>query len=468
MSIKLSEFQVDPEDIFANDKLGRKDEVKNIAGLLVNIPTPLTFAISSAWGTGKTSFSKMLKAHLTSQGRHAIYFNAWATDFADDPLTAFLGEINEQLSSYIERDKSRSEAWIKAKQTGAYLVRKVLPVALNIGTAGILNIDGRIEDKLSELTSDFTEDAISAYTKDKKQIQLFRKHITDLVSDETASSIYIFIDELDRCRPLYAVELLERIKHLFNIPGITFILAMDKDQLAHSICGLYGGNFDGAGYLKRFIDIEYQLNAVEISVYAEFLFEFMGFTTIFENRAKCSPSFNNEKNDIISVVKLLARARNLSLRDLEQYLARLKIMYYAVEEGCHIYPYITAFILYLKMYKPDALRDRTPKEYRQSLKRELLIIAEQADEKQSRIVSNIESYIAILLFGDEWEPDENYIAEYRKLEAGQTIGSPEQKEYARNVAFSVERLIERCPRGIKYDYIYSKAALVEQLKFGID
>jgi predicted KAP-like P-loop ATPase len=61
------------------------------------------------------------------------------------------------------------------------------------------------------------------------------------------------VDELDRCRPDYAIRVLERIKHFFDISGIVFIIGMDRNQLCHSICGLYGERFNSSEYLKKFI-----------------------------------------------------------------------------------------------------------------------------------------------------------------------------------------------------------------------
>jgi predicted KAP-like P-loop ATPase len=71
-------------------------------------------------------------------------------------------------------------------------------------------------------------------------------------------SLIIFIDELDRCRPLYAIECLERIKHIFGIKRLIFVLSIDKKNLAKSIQSQYG-NIDTNNYLRRFIDLEFDL-----------------------------------------------------------------------------------------------------------------------------------------------------------------------------------------------------------------
>ena len=65
------------------------------------------------------------------------------------------------------------------------------------------------------------------------------------------------IDELDRCNPHYSVLVLERIKHIFSVPGIVFILSVDKKQFGNAIRGYYGSDLiDANEYLRRFIDLD--------------------------------------------------------------------------------------------------------------------------------------------------------------------------------------------------------------------
>jgi hypothetical protein len=61
----------------------------------------------------------------------------------------------------------------------------------------------------------------------------------------------------DRCRPNFAIELLERVKHIFSLENFVYILGTDTKQLANAIRGVYGSEFDGERYLKRFIDRTY-------------------------------------------------------------------------------------------------------------------------------------------------------------------------------------------------------------------
>ncbi len=75
--------------------------------------------------------------------------------------------------------------------------------------------------------------------------------------------LMVMIDELDRCRPSYAVELLKVAKHLFSVDRIVFVLAVNCDQFAHSVKALYGNDFDAEGYLRRFFDVDFKLPGPE-------------------------------------------------------------------------------------------------------------------------------------------------------------------------------------------------------------
>ena len=81
--------------------------------------------------------------------------------------------------------------------------------------------------------------------------------------------LVVMIDELDRCRPSYAVELLETAKHLFAVDHIIFVLAVNRSELAHAIRALYGSGFDAEGYLGRFFDVDFVLPAPERDAFIE-------------------------------------------------------------------------------------------------------------------------------------------------------------------------------------------------------
>src|SRR5690606_34703090 len=116
---------------------------------------------------------------------------------------------------------------------------------------------------------------IQDYLARKENIKEFHKKLEEYIAENSIGKPIVFIiDELDRCRPDYAVSVLENIKHLFSVKGIVFVLSIDKEQLGHAVCGVYGSEkMDSNEYLRRFIDVEYSLPAPELKNYLAYLME---------------------------------------------------------------------------------------------------------------------------------------------------------------------------------------------------
>ena len=91
-----------------------------------------------------------------------------------------------------------------------------------------------------------------------ESLQNFGDEVQTFMSDcirEKADKLVIFIDELDRCRPNFAVQLLERIKHYFCVENVIFVLSINSAELVNTVKTVYGQNFDGYRYLDRFLHL---------------------------------------------------------------------------------------------------------------------------------------------------------------------------------------------------------------------
>lgn len=192
-------------------------------------------SISASWGSGKTTFMHMfadmlrgnvLKASPDIEAfieKNYYYENdvaildAWKNDFYEDPLNPLYKALVDKLYN---DDKAKEEAWKKLKDYKGELENK---------DGQCLSLDDKIKDM-----HDFIKKAIKQKTRQGKLI--------------------VIIDELDRCRPTFAIKLLEIVKHLFNIRGIVFVFFLDITQLQHSVKKVYGRGFDALGYLERFFD----------------------------------------------------------------------------------------------------------------------------------------------------------------------------------------------------------------------
>ena len=222
----------------------------------------------------------MWKASLEASGYHCIYFNAWENDFSEDPFISFVSHFKEGLP-----ENQTAQFLSKAKNLGAFLLKRALPVAARLATHGIVNINPDVDGALEDLSQNISEDAIEKYSETKASIENFKESLKALAKDigqaepSQPKPVIIFVDELDRCRPTYAVQLLERIKHIFTVEGIIFVLSIDRKQLGGSLRCLYGNNTDTESYLKRIIDLDF---ALPIPTKRNFLFACLEKTQVVE------------------------------------------------------------------------------------------------------------------------------------------------------------------------------------------
>lgn len=288
--IRPKEIDVPCEEPFQNDLLDRKESAELLTQLVDGIEGPCVLTIDAPWGAGKTTFLKMWSRHLRNEGFPVVEFNAWETDHAEDPFVALASELEEGLKSFHDKDIRKKIE--DTKKAAIQVAIRAIPGIIRTVTAGLIDIDPVIKKEAEKLLSAYAEKRIDKYKEDQKSVNVFLTRLQEMASSlaqSTKHPLTIVIDELDRCRPSYAVALIEVAKHLFGANHVVFVLAVNRTQLAHSIKALYGDEFDAAGYLRRFFDIDFRLpdpdrtrfvqdllNRIQIAHSCDLLKEFFG------------------------------------------------------------------------------------------------------------------------------------------------------------------------------------------------
>jgi KAP family P-loop domain len=354
VKLKPIPFEIPADDPFRNDVLGRKATIERLSNLALNVTPPFVFCIDSPWGGGKTTFLRLWEAHLASSEAEVLYFDAWKTDFAADPLVAFVGEIAELAEKRVTT--STAAASIKAVKTlGAKIAKRALPVAAKLVTAGFITADDFTEGAAAGLAEQLAEDAVQAYESGKKLISQFHEALTNLIDhlskDGKKNRLLILVDELDRCRPTYALDLLERIKHVFDVPNVVFALALDKRQLRASIASVYGPGIAGEEYLRRFIDLDFSLPKPKAKAFTKYLFGQFDFDQAFAGRT--SGEFRYDREHLESTFNELADLFDLSLRAREQCFARLRFAMLSTPDDNYIYPDVLMALIILRSAAKD-------------------------------------------------------------------------------------------------------------------
>lgn len=239
----------------------------------------LVMAINAPWGGGKSFLLDGIAEDLSKEGRLVLRFNAWENDYSKDALTSFLSEIVDQLEKATDDgDEEENSALREIKRNagkvaldvgkviGAGIIKKLSGVAADeifdalTGSADKVDIGKSNGDGIS---FDFTKDIFSIHAAEKRNIHNLKESLNKLYQGQKSKEapIFILVDEIDRCRPNFAIELLEAIKHIFHTFGVCFLIAINEDQLLKSIRVVYGDEFDSREYLKRFFDVDYALDA---------------------------------------------------------------------------------------------------------------------------------------------------------------------------------------------------------------
>lgn len=357
MIIKNTLPDIDAENPFQEDKLGRSNSAENLTLLIKTITQPFVLSIDSPWGTGKTTFIKMWDRKMENEGIPCLYFNAWEHDYFDDPLISFVGAIQSNIDNFkiAENSKSKAKKYLdEAKKVTGKLIRRSIPLALKVGTAGVLDLSAFAEKSISEYIEKFAKDQIDSYEANRTSLNEFRNSLQSFVAELAGSnekhgnSLVFFIDELDRCRPSYALELLERIKHLFSVNGIVFVLAVDKRQLVNSVKAIYGYKIDAENYLRRFIDLSYQLPQAKPDKFCEYLFEKFDLASIFKARNDKFGSRDYDKEQLIGVFSAFSDIFGLSPRVQEQCFGQFAIVVRTMPINKSIHPILLAFLIALK------------------------------------------------------------------------------------------------------------------------
>ena len=236
-------------------QLRRATEGKKLSDLIERVSQPMVIALDAPWGGGKSVFLKCwVGAHTKeNDGKAAtVYFDAFKHDFMDDPLISLTGVVTERLS------KTEAELTIlkSMRETASKLVRPGFKIALALGTAGASKLANDVVDAALDAGSKELETAAEAFWRreDGKRAAMagFRETLEKLAAKQ---KVVIVVDELDRCRPDYALNLLEVIKHFFDVPNVHFVLGVNLKELANSVRARYGAASDADRYLQKFVTV---------------------------------------------------------------------------------------------------------------------------------------------------------------------------------------------------------------------
>lgn len=316
--------------------IGRNTEIINFIRLLDSIKSNFSIAIDNDWGTGKTFFVKQVKIILDAYNEHsydyelsnleriknvidiknidlhlAVYYNAWENDNQKSPLLSLIYEIIKVAKI----DTNKTDISINKE--------KIIKDGLSAIVKHFSGIDIKELLKCVETEAKDIFKEIKGQKSTKEQVD----NILNNLLLEHGERLVIFIDELDRCRPTFAVELLEQIKHYFDNDKITFVFSTNIKQLQYTIKKYYGEAFEAKRYLDKFFDLTISLNEINVIEYFNFVNE-------------------NSRGDMYDYVcKEIVKEYNFTLRDVIKFVQINKICIENLRKTKNEYLYFDEIII---------------------------------------------------------------------------------------------------------------------------
>lgn len=238
----------------------------------------LVISLNAGFGAGKSTFLKMWTDRMartasSADGPLVVQVNAWNDDYCGDPLvslvSALIGSLNEKhKNAQTLRDAAKDVGWFLTG-VGSQVVNKV--TGINAVAAGELAEKKKsFREGKQELSGGFFD----IFEKRKKALRSLKTAIKAAIRNDQPS-IWILVDELDRCRPDYAISYLETIKHVFDIHGIVFILSVDRKQLECSAKASFGADLDFPEYYRKFVQREVTLPQPSENAYERIASEYV-------------------------------------------------------------------------------------------------------------------------------------------------------------------------------------------------
>lgn len=364
------EIEIPADNPFLNCKLDRQKYAEALTSVIEAFSDSdrgCVMSLDGEWGSGKTTFIKMWQQLLKKNEFSTIYFNAWECDYVDDPLAAMITELKEMRLS-----NDKLERFLSAGE-------RLLIASFKSLLKGVIKID--LKDIIDE-SSKLVKDYIKEVEKQKKTISDFKIALSEYIASSDKSPVVFFVDELDRCNPEFAVKVLERIKHLFDIPNLFFVIAVNRTQLEYSVKGYYGSDkIDSSEYLRRFIDLNYSLPEPDFSKYYDYLADKHNFKKLFSDLTSNRYYGGNDGYALfVSIISALLPSAKLNLRATNKLFLLSRLTMQSFVPNNLLFSDVVFFLCYWKVVDTS---------FYNSIVERAFNIQELIDEIEKRLPANI-------------------------------------------------------------------------------
>lgn len=319
----MTDYNVMKDFTFGSrDEFTREPIAEKIIKLLDSAIDVSPMIIDGKWGTGKTEFCFKLKNLIEADNLNNYkvgYVNAFQADHANEPLLTLIAEV----AGFYGEDDDRRKSFIKnaipyLRLVSGIGIKAIASLAFGKYAADIPDEFQEGMEAIEEGSDSFIDQSLESMIKDQVEAAKNLSTLKEALKNIAATNpVILLIDELDRCRPDFAVMMLETIKHVFDVENVQIILITNAEQLKATIKHSYGSETDSHSYLYKFF--KYQINLPTTSKGTENQ-SIENNVTYFRATVQASNVIPQEfkENEFIYEIPTFLDLSKLSLRNIEQ------------------------------------------------------------------------------------------------------------------------------------------------------
>ena len=263
-----------------------------LSRIVTNLEGHGVIVLDGPWGSGKSTFAKQWAGHLRSKGHPVVWVDAFETDHHDDAFIPMMLPIVSILEARKQKDRTISSHLQQLKNAAKNIAPVLAAAAVDaglivtsnltlVGKLGMMTLKAAPDlRKLAREREDTAfERRLTQTRKTAASLKEFQETLKLVVGalsapDGYSKPLVFIIDELDRCKPDFALQVLERMKHVFGVEGVCFVLVTHLEELAAMVKRAYGLT-DPEHYLDKFyhlrMDIERLLSSGGRNARVEYL-----------------------------------------------------------------------------------------------------------------------------------------------------------------------------------------------------
>jgi hypothetical protein len=312
-----------------NPALGFGQVAEALKGIIEGSRPQFAIGIFGTWGSGKTTLMRAIEARLDPTRTISVQFSAWRYEREPQLIVPLLDTVREALITWAEKNKTFEQSAMKTAVTvGKAMYSLLAGVSFKLGVPNALELSFDANEALDQAKK-FSDEEKAARTSRSFYHATFKalqETFSEFVGPTSGRRIVVFVDDLDRCLPQGALEVLEAMKLFFDLEGFVFVVGLDQAVVERSIDLKYRADgtpgeaekgayqIRGSDYIKKIFQLPYGVAPVAFTQLQEFL------DAVYSEAALPPDQVQELRNIVSRHLRYVLAESGVNPRELKRYL----------------------------------------------------------------------------------------------------------------------------------------------------